>query len=131
MGRSVRAFPVGKAILVSALVCSACEGTAPSAADAPTTSPAAPTDSSAKIDPRLKGGHATEALVLIDDRSMQALSLDGAAMDTGRLEALAAGFDVAKDRILNRMTKNRVVAMNRYSHLPVMHIQVDSDEALA
>jgi hypothetical protein len=132
MGRSVRAFPLGKALVVSALVFSACDGAAPGAAGTPPTSAApAPTDTTAKIDARLRGGHAQEALVLLDDRAMLGLSLDGAAMDAGRLEALAAGFDVTKDRILGGMIKHRVVAMNRYSHLPAMHVQVDSDEALA
>jgi subtilisin family serine protease len=134
MGRSVRAFPVGKALLLSALVTTACEGTAPTAADVPGTNPAitvpAPSEAAGKIDPRLKGGHAQEALVLIDDSSMHALTLDG-VMDASRLDALSAGLDVAKDRILGSMTKHRVVAMNRYSHLPAMHVQVDSDEALA
>src|SRR5690242_14092389 len=134
MGRSARAFPVGKALVVSTLILSACDGAVPTA-DAPasnpeTTAPAAcPT--TAKIDARLKGGHAQEALVLLDDRSMRSLALDGVVMDAGRLQAMAAGFDATKDRLLGGLTKHRVVAMNRYSHLPAMHVQIDSDEALA
>jgi subtilisin family serine protease len=125
---------MGKALLVSALVLSACEGAAPTAADAPgsnhaTTAPA--TDPAAKIDPRLTGAGAQEALVLLDDSPLRALSLDGVAMDAGRLDAMAAGFDAAKDRLLGGMTKYRVVAMNRYSHLPAIHVQVESAEALA
>jgi subtilisin family serine protease len=138
MGRSARAFPlVGKALLVSALVCVACERAPLEGADVPAqvvVSPAAP-EAASKIDPRVgldrQSGRSREVLVLLDDRSLRATFVDGALPAAGRMDVMAAGLDVAKDRILGRMAKHRLVALSRYSHLPAMHVEIDSDEALA
>jgi subtilisin family serine protease len=135
MPRSVRAFPVvGKALLMSALV-SACDGSALDGVQSEVLSPASP-EASSKIDPRVgldrHADRSREVIVLLDDRSLRATFLSPiVADDPGRMDAMAAGLDLAKDRILGRMTKHRLVALDRYSHLPALHLVVDSDAALA
>jgi hypothetical protein len=140
MGRPARALPAwGRAILVSTLAGAACDpGTALHAGDVPSqevVSPA-PTEALAKIDPRVgldrQGVKTREVLVLLDDRSLRATFVSpDAIMDQGQMNALAAGLDSTKDRLLGRMTTHRVATLGRYSHLPAMHLEVDSDEALA
>jgi subtilisin family serine protease len=138
MARSARAFPgLGKALLVSALACAACDGTVSESAGADVPDqdlPAAPAVSS-KIDPRVgldrQGGGSKEIIVLLDDQALRATFLSSAvADDPGRIEAMAAGLDAAKERLLGRMSKHRVVALDRYSHLPALHLVVDDAAAL-
>jgi subtilisin family serine protease len=134
-----RAFPVvGRALLVSALAFTACDGAVleePGAADVPPRDlPAAPAASS-KIDPRVgldrHGGASREVIVLLDDQALRATFLSPAvAEDPARIEAMAAGLDAAKERLLGRMTKHRLVALDRYSHLPALHLVVDDDATL-
>src|SRR4029453_9327981 len=130
MAAPVRAFPVpGRALLVTALACAACDGAVleGGAADVPTPDlPAAPAASS-KIDPRVgldrHGGASREVIVLLDDQALRATFLSGSvADDPGRMDALAAGLDAAKDRLIDRMTRHRMVALDRYSHLPALHL---------
>src|SRR5688572_8611640 len=137
MARSARAFPVlGRALLVSALAGSACDGTLIDAegVQSEDVSPASP-EASSKIDPRVgldrHAERSREVIVLLDDRSLRATFLSPiVAADPGRMDAMSAGLDLAKDRILARMTRHRLVALDRYSHLPALHLVLDSDEAL-
>jgi hypothetical protein len=134
MARSVRAFPVlGKALLMSALAGSACDGAAVDV-QSQVVSPASP-EASSKIDPRVgldrHADRSREVIVLLDDRSLRATFLSPiVADDPGRMDAMVAGLDLAKDRILGKMTRHRMVALDRYSHLPALHLVVESDAAL-
>jgi subtilisin family serine protease len=139
MVRSARALPgVGRALLVAALACAACDGAVSSSGgtDVPDQDlPAAPAASS-KIDPRVgldrHGGGSREVIVLLDEQALRATFLSPVvADDPGRLEALAAGLDAAKNDLLGRMGKHRLVALDRYSHLPALHLVVDGDAALS
>src|SRR5688572_16660181 len=139
------AFPRGgRAILVSALAGLACDRAALNVDDAPggaadpfqeDVSSVAP-DTASKIDPRVgldrHGVKSREVVVLLDDQALRAAFLSSAigGVDApGGMDAMAAGLDRAKDRVLGRMGQHRAVALGRYSHLPVMHLEVDSDQA--
>ncbi|HXU80571.1 MAG TPA: S8 family serine peptidase [Polyangia bacterium] len=122
---------------MSALVLCACDGAVTGSAGTELPSqdlPAAPAASS-KIDPRVgldrHGAGSREVIVLLDEQSLRAtFPSPVVADDPGRIEAVAAGLDLAKERLLGRMSKHRLVALDRYSHLPALHLVVDSDAAL-
>ena len=135
MARPARAFPMlGKALLMSALAGSACDGALVDGVQSQDL-PASP-EASSKIDPRVgldrNAARSREVIVLLDDRSLRATFLSPiVADDPGRMDALAAGLDLTKDRILGNMAKHHLVALDRYSHLPALHLVIESDAALA
>jgi subtilisin family serine protease len=144
MVRSAALPRLGKALLVPAALTSlACDRAAlttdsPAGAEAPfseDSSPAAP-DPASKIDPRVgldrQGGRSREVVVLLDDQALRAALLSGEAggPQPGVMDAVAAGLDVAKERLLGQMGGHRVVSLSRYSHLPALHVELESDEAL-
>lgn len=141
MVRSTAHPRVGRALLVSALTCLACEASAPKASDSaegsdPVVQDVSPvaSDASAKVDPRVgldrSGGRSREVLVLLDDQAMRATFLSPVAQP-GQLESMAVALEGAKQDVLRRLGRHKVAALSRYSHLPAMHVALDSDEALA
>ena len=132
------------ATALSALMFVACDGTAlptepgsPAAETATAVAGTVPTDE-ARVDPRLaltlEANGSVDVLVAVDDQPLRALMATAALDRLGgdnRLEAMAAGRDSTKDRVLDRVSGQRLTAVARLRNLPVMHVRVESKEALA
>ncbi|HEY4185440.1 MAG TPA: S8 family serine peptidase [Polyangia bacterium] len=97
----------------------------------------AATEVTAKIDPRLLANATAdqpqEVVVMLDEQAIPTAAIDqtiATSTNSNQIAALSARLGAAKDQMIDRLRAQPIVALNRLTNLPAMHVRVDSTAAL-
>jgi subtilisin family serine protease len=72
-----------------------------------------------------------EAIAILDEGAMPGVAEPLAGVtDEAALSRLESRLDAGKEGLFQRLGKLRPLSMTRYSHLPIVHVRIASDEAM-